>query len=129
MPWRDVWRQRLAAHFLIDPAPGLEDVARRICGVHAQVQPAAELELGVRTNGTHTSAVNEALCDKRSLVRTYGLRGTVHIFAADEVWLWLAALEAKKPPRSPSKEHLRALPAAEMPRMLGAIADALDGDA
>lgn len=64
-----------------------------MCGVHAQVMTAAELSLGIRTGETAT-AVREALWTDRSLVKTFGLRGTIHLFPADELPFWGAALSS-----------------------------------
>ncbi len=97
-----------------------------MCGVHAQVQASAELALAVRVAGLTQAQLRDALWQERSLVRTYGPRGTVHLFAADDVPLWLSALRARTPPRPPNKEELAALPPERMPELLGAMRDALD---
>ncbi len=81
--WRDVCGRRLARHGLTAPLPDLDSAARALCGVHAQVQSAAELSLCLRVPGAHRSDI--------SLVRTYGPRGTVHLFAADDAGLFMAA--------------------------------------
>jgi hypothetical protein len=127
--WREVWRHRLARHFLANPASRqqLGEVVRQLCGVHAQVQPSAELALAVRFRDLTQSDLRDALWQQRSLVRTYGPRGTVHIFAAEDVPLWLSALRARTPPRPPNKQELESLPPERMPDLLGAMRDALNG--
>lgn len=64
-------------------------MVRAICGAHAQVAPAAELSIGIRVAGITRDHVRDALRERRSLVRTYGPRGTVHLFPADELGMWL----------------------------------------
>ncbi|WP_433547523.1 winged helix DNA-binding domain-containing protein [Streptomyces sp. CA-294286] len=94
--WQQVCARRLAAHRLDVPAgaDALVEVAGAMCGVHAQVMSAAELSLGVRTTGTTREDVRRALWEDRTLVKTYGPRGTVHLFPASELALWTGALDA-----------------------------------
>lgn len=58
------------------------------------MMPAAELSLGVRAEVTR-SDVRQALWARRSLVKTHGVRGTIHLFPADEVRMWMAARRAR----------------------------------
>jgi hypothetical protein len=129
LDWLTVWRQRLARHFLDVPAPAtqLTNVVGAVGGIHAQVIASAELSLGLRVAGATQATVRAALWEQRSLVRTYGLRGTIHIFSADELPLWLAALRAKSPPRGQNANERNALPAERVRDVLAAMADALDG--
>jgi hypothetical protein len=53
--------------------------------------PSAELMLGLRVAGITRQDVRAALWEKRTLVKTVGLRGTLHLLSADEVPLWMAA--------------------------------------
>jgi hypothetical protein len=62
--------------------------------MHAQVMSAAELALGVRATGTTRTDVREALWSRRTLVKTYGPRGTVHLVAAPDLGTWCAGLSA-----------------------------------
>lgn len=129
MSWRDVWQQRLAAHALDAPAPPerLADVVGAVCGIHAQIAASAELQLGLRLDGLNQAQVRAALWTERSLVKTYGLRGTLHIFPTHELGLWLAALRANRTPRPPEPPGGRALPRERLDEVIDAIGDALDG--
>ncbi|SCK33171.1 hypothetical protein YWIDRAFT_06071 [Streptomyces sp. SceaMP-e96] len=60
-----------------DPA----GIAAALCGAHAQVLSAAELSLMLRMDHGTRTAVQDALWCDRSLVKTYGPRGTVHLAA------------------------------------------------
>jgi hypothetical protein len=97
--WDQVWRRRLARHQLLEPAPieRLTWVVGQVCGIHCQVATSAELSIGLRVNGATRHHVRRALWDERSLIKTYGLRGTVQLFPAAELSLWLAALRARPP--------------------------------
>lgn len=102
LTWADVRRRRLAAHRLVEPAPPdeLAEVVGAVCGIHAQLVASAELAIGLRVRDATRETVRGALWVERSLVRTYGLRGTIHVFPADELASWLAALRALPPPNA-----------------------------
>jgi hypothetical protein len=108
LTWADVRRRRLAAHRLTDPAPAadLVAVAGAVCGIHAQVMASAEVALGLRVDGATRSTVQAALWGDRSLVKTYGLRGTVHVYPAAELELWLTALRALPGPERRERDRL-----------------------
>src|SRR5690349_15876121 len=91
--WEDVRARRLARSALIQRARAdrLVDVVRDVCGVHAQVQASAELQLASRLNGIGQSDVREALWERRLLVKAWTLRGTLHLHPAAELPLWHAA--------------------------------------
>jgi hypothetical protein len=60
--------------------------------VHAQVQSSAELQLWARVEGIGPQDVRDALWERRELVRTWSLRGTLHVLAARDLPLYVAAL-------------------------------------
>jgi DNA glycosylase AlkZ-like len=53
--------------------------------------PSAELMLGLRVAGITREDVRTALWHQRTLVKTVGLRGTLHLLPAEDVPLWMAA--------------------------------------
>ena len=93
LTWSGVTARRMARQALLEPATGASaaDIARVMCGVHAQILPAAELSVG-RRNGATRSAVQQALWVDRSLVKTFGPRGTVHLLATADLPMWTGAL-------------------------------------
>src|ERR687885_1745902 len=127
LTWPEAWQRRLARHSLTQPSTSILEVVRAACGIHAQVQSSAEVSIGLRTKGTTRQDVRTALWNDRTLVRTYGLRGTVHLFAADDIATWLAAFRAKAPPRPPNKHEEASLPAARVAEVVEAVPAALDG--
>ena len=70
------------------------EIAADLCGVHAQIMTAAELSIGRRIVGATRSEVQRALWDERTLVKTFGPRGTVHLVAAADLSMWTGALSA-----------------------------------
>ncbi len=94
------WPEALAwrvGRQLLDELPGLSvvDVARQTAGVQAQVMSSAEQAVGVRT-GQEPASVRSALWDERTLVKTWAMRGTLHLLPADELPTWVAALRVKE---------------------------------
>ena len=67
------------------------DVVSDICGVHAQVASSSELMVGLRVRDVTRQDLRNAVWRDRTLVKTVGLRGTLHLFPAGEVPLWMAA--------------------------------------
>jgi Winged helix DNA-binding domain len=103
-------------------------VAAALAGVHAQVMTSAELAIGLRLDGVTRAdvrgAVWPAVPGKRTLVRTFGPRGTVHLLPACDLGLWTALLSpiASGPPGFAPDVRLTQPQAQEV---LAAIADAL----
>jgi hypothetical protein len=135
--WNEVRHRRLSRSSLISRAPSdqLVRVAGAVCGVHAQVQASAELQLSARVEGVVQAAVRAALWEERSLVKAWTLRGTLHIHPAEELALWHAARRAvlgtadKGLPewRDPAGVIHPALGADEVEAARAAVWEALDG--
>lgn len=93
LAWEQVNAWRLAQHHLLERAERrqLLDVVTRIGGVQAQVMSAAELALGARVDGLRPVDVRDALWRDRSLIKTWLMRGTLHLLTAGEFPLYVAA--------------------------------------
>ena len=104
------------------------DVVGDIAGVHAQLMSSAELTLWARVEGLGREAVSRALWQERRLVKTWAMRGTLHVLPAAELPLWVAAQGVIKP-RHHTGSWLRyfGLDRAEADAMLAAIPQALEG--
>ncbi|HMG42368.1 MAG TPA: winged helix DNA-binding domain-containing protein [Acidimicrobiales bacterium] len=96
LTWSGVTARRMARHSLTAPATDLEpaDIAGVLCGAHAQVLSAAELSIGRRIAGATRADVQRALWDDRTLVKTFGPRGTVHLLSTADLPMWTGALSA-----------------------------------
>ncbi|HEY7547650.1 MAG TPA: winged helix DNA-binding domain-containing protein, partial [Blastocatellia bacterium] len=94
LKWNQVNSWRLSRNHLLDRASSdqLLDVANRICGLHAQLMSAAELSLWARVEGISPADVKNAIWRKRQLVKTWAMRGTLHLISATEFPLYVAAL-------------------------------------
>jgi winged helix DNA-binding protein len=92
------------------------------------VMSSAELTLWARVEDLEPQAVREALWERRSLAKTWAMRGTLHLLPSDELSLWVAALGVLKPRyHAASWQRYYGLTREEAEAMLAAIAEALDG--
>jgi len=94
LSWDAVLAWRTARHGLVEraPAAALLDVVARLCGVHAQVASSAELTLWARLDGLQRGAVDRLLWEERALVKTWAMRGTLHLLPAADLPRYVAAL-------------------------------------
>ncbi|MEV6416031.1 winged helix DNA-binding domain-containing protein [Kribbella sp. NPDC051718] len=126
--WPAVVARRMARHHLSVPADGSPaDVVRAMAGAHAQVLSAAEISVALRMDGGTREDVQRALWDDRSLVKTFGPRGTVHLLPTDELASWVSALAALQPPKSTAPLVMRMTPE-QTQQVIAAIGDALADD-
>jgi Winged helix DNA-binding domain len=97
--WDEVRARRLARTFLTTRASADRqlEVVHDVCGVHAQVQASAELQVAARIDGITQQDVRDALWERRELVKAWTLRGTLHLHPAAELPLWYAAARAVSP--------------------------------
>jgi hypothetical protein len=118
------------AQGLVDRAPAASwlSVVERVCGLHAQVMSSAELTLHARVDGLDASTVSDALWSDRSLVKTWAMRGTLHLLPAEEYPLWQAALGQFEHYRRDGWLRGWGVTREEMETLIHAIAMALDSE-
>ncbi|HEV2921166.1 MAG TPA: crosslink repair DNA glycosylase YcaQ family protein, partial [Actinomycetota bacterium] len=126
--WAQVMGWRTARHHLDErvPAKAVVDVAGRIAGLHAQVMSSAELTLAARVEGLGPDDVGRALWEEHSLVKTWAMRGTLHLLPAAEFPLWQAALSTRRGWEAGAWQRAFAT-REELERINQAVAEALDG--
>ena len=93
LAWR-LRRQHLAAR---RPAKDALRVISDIAGLHAQVFSSAELTLWARVDGLRAGWLERALWERRVLVKTWAMRGTLHLLPSDELETYVGALARLKP--------------------------------
>ena len=98
-----------------------------MCGAHAQLASSVPLAIGARVRGLSRDDVEAAIARDRSLVKTWAMRGTLHVFAADDVPLYCAGQRTRQ--QYMNAPFLRAvgLELADVEAVLDAIPRALDG--
>jgi hypothetical protein len=95
-----------------------------LCGAHAQVLSAAELSIGRRIAGATRADVQHALWVDRTLVKTFGPRGTVHLLPATDLPMWTGALAALPSSVPMHPQPVRFTPE-QAEEVIAAIGDAL----
>ncbi len=103
----------------------MEKVVSNLCGVQAQVLSYAALAIWARVESITIKDVQDALWKHRSLVKTWCMRGTLHLLAASDLSVYVAArkmnLVVKPDWLTPE------INAEERKRIVRAIREALDG--
>jgi hypothetical protein len=108
--------QRLRSHRLSAPARSVTDAAAHMLAVQAQDFAAGRWALGVRTRGAPTRADVDAALDRGDIVRSWTMRGTLHLVPARDL-AWLLSLTAQRQQRAAAGVHRReGLDAAELDR-------------
>ncbi len=129
LTWTQVQAWRAQQHHLdrrAKPAD-LIKVVKDLGGVQAQVLSAAELALWNRVSGLRRRAVEEALWKKKTLVKTWSMRGTLHLMPADEFPMWAAAASTKKLHWQPAWLRFHGVTASDLEAIIEAVPQALDG--
>jgi hypothetical protein len=130
LTWRQAAAWRIGQHHLDERVSRRKmlEVVRRLCGVHAQVMSCAELTLWARVEDLDRQAVQRALWEDRTLIKTWAMRGTLHLLPADELPLWHAALgTSPRYLREAAWQKYFGITLEELDRLTEAIAAALNG--
>jgi Winged helix DNA-binding domain len=127
--WGQVRAWRLRRHHLDRRAPraAMLEVVADIAGLHAQVLSSAELTLWARVDDLGPDDLRRALWEERSLVKTWAMRGTLHLLPAAELPVWQAALSTRRGWEAGSWLRGFGVSREELARLLAAIPQALDG--
>lgn len=83
-----------------EPALPPDEVVRRVCGVQAQEVSYAELALRARSEGLTAAAAREARVTGRSVIRTWAMRGTLHLISTEDAGWLLPLVTPRFLPRS-----------------------------
>ena len=110
------------------PAGRVLAVASRLCGLHAQLMSSAELTVWARVEDLDRRAVQRALWEDRTLVKTWAMRGTLHLLPSDEFSLWRAALStSRRYLREASWKKYFGITLEQLDRLTETVGTALDG--
>ena len=130
LSWPQVHAFRLAAQHLAQRAPkkDLTRVVGDIGGVQAQVMSAAELQVVVRADCTVTD-VRSALWKDKKLVKTWLMRGTLHLIPSQDLPLYAAAMGRYGMRNTNAWLKWMQITEPEFTELIDAIAEAVDGRA
>ena len=133
LDWEQVIGWRLRRHHLDERAPASEllPVVAEIAGLHAQVMSSAELTAWARLDGLERGALAGALAGAlwrdRTLVKTWAMRGTLHLLPAGEFPLWQAALSTRRGYELGSWQRAFGLTLEQIDELLVAVEQSLNG--
>lgn len=125
--WPRVLGWRMGRHSL-EPLgkSSVADLVSRLCGVQAQVPKAAALAVAVRQAKPDTTAVDKALEGKK-LMRTWAMRGTLHLLRPDEAGAYLSLMAAGRSWEKASWVKTFGPTPDEMRELVDVVRDILDG--
>jgi hypothetical protein len=128
LTWAQVHAFRLARHHLLKPAPrsALVKVSGEIGGLQAQVMSAAEMQIGVRVD-CRAADVRDRLWKDRTLVKTWLMRGTLHLVPAVDLPIYTAAMSTRRIRTRNAWLTYVGMSEPELMKLVGAIGEALDG--
>lgn len=125
--WAQALLWRLRQHFLDTPTnDGPVAIARRLCGVQAQVMSYAEIAMSIR-GGIAREDVRRALEPDHALVKTWLMRGTLHLLPVVDLPLYTALLSIHRGYFTEAWARYYGVEMADMESILHAIPEALDG--
>jgi hypothetical protein len=130
LTWQQAAAWRVRRHHLDQRAPAgsMLAVSSRLCGLHAQLMSSAELTAWARIEDLDRRAVQRALWEDRTLVKTWAMRGTLHLLPANELSLWHAALgTSRRYLRAAAWQKYFGITLEELDRLTEAVGTALDG--
>jgi len=129
LTWRQVAAWRTGAHSL-DARRSAEDaldVVAELCGLHAQLMSSAEATLHARVDDLGPDFVANALWEDRTLVKTWSMRGTLHLLPAREYALWQAGFATYRHYTKPIWHRGFGITAEELQELLDGVSAALEG--
>src|SRR5262252_1541235 len=128
LSWPQVHSFRLRGHDLdASPRGTVVQVAADIGGAQAQVMSAAELQLAVRS-GRPVTEVRDALWKDRKLVKTWLMRGTLHLVRAEDLPIYTAAMSGRWMEWRGSWLKYFGVSAAELNRLVATISGTLNSE-
>ncbi len=89
---------RLSKNHLAQRAPkqDMSKVVSDVCGVQAQVLSGATLALCARVKNITIQDVEDALWKQRIIVKTWAMRGTLHLLSSNSLPTYVAALKTRQ---------------------------------
>jgi hypothetical protein len=128
LTWDQVLGWRLARHRLAAPAGDAVAVTSALAGVQVQVASSAQQVLAVRCGPRRPVDVDRLLWSQRALVKTWAMRGTLHLLPAAEWAEWVAVLSTREWRITPAWVRYHGITRAELDAVTAAVPGALAGD-
>ncbi|MFI6594810.1 winged helix DNA-binding domain-containing protein [Nonomuraea sp. NPDC050536] len=124
--WPQVLAWRLRRQFVSGAdGPDAVAIARRLCGVQAQVASSAHLAVAVRSAAPDAGEIDRLLWQDRALVKTWIMRGTLHLVPADTLADYCSALGTLRFWEKGSWQRGHGVTAEEIAAIIEAVPEAL----
>lgn len=95
--WPQIAAFRLARHHFIDQnQTPLTIVCQNVCGMQAQLLPAAEMQVWARRHDLTRADIHTALYKSRTLVKASLMRQTLHLIPAADFSIYISALKRSR---------------------------------
>jgi hypothetical protein len=124
LTWDQVLAWRVRRHHLATRASDPVHLVGELAGVQAQVLPTAKQVIGIRSRATPDD-VDRLLWTDRRLVKTWAMRGTLHLLPSAELGLWVALLRRRLPRVTAGWERYHGVTAAELVAITDAVPEVL----
>jgi hypothetical protein len=102
------------------------EIVARLCGVQAQVWSAAETAVALRQSAPDRSSVDRDFAD-RSLMKTWAMRGTLHLLKPSEAGAYLSLMESTGFWLKPSWQRVSGVTPRQIDELTEKVAAVLDG--
>jgi hypothetical protein len=125
--WSRVLALRLARQCVIERSgpDRLVEVVGRLIGLHAQVMSSAELQAAARIDGLRVDDVRDALWDRRTLVKVWAFRQTLHLLTTDDLAEFVLAARSLERWHTPVWLRYFKMTEPQVAELIDAIGDAL----
>jgi hypothetical protein len=127
LSWKQALAWRVRRHHLAERAPHecWLDVIRCIGGLHAQLMSSAELSVWARVDGIERREIDRAVWQDRQLIKTWAMRGTLHLLPADEYLLWQTAFASFRQYLAPNWLRYFEVTTSDLDQIVAAVDSAL----
>ena len=126
LTWDQALAWRLGQQLLDSPGTDPVRVISKIGGVQAQVASSAAQAVAIRSK--RLPDIEHLLWEKRRLVKTWAMRGTLHLLSASEIGVWIAALRQRPWKITPAWEKYHGIRKSQLDSLTGAIPDVISGE-
>ncbi len=126
LTWDQALAWRLGRQLLDAPGRDPVRVASALGGVQAQVASSALQAVAIRSK--RRPDIEQLLWEKRSLVKTWAMRGTLHLLPASEIGFWTAALRQRPWKITPAWEKYHGISKSQLDSLTGAIPSVISGE-
>jgi Winged helix DNA-binding domain len=126
LTWDQALAWRLGQQLLDSPGTDPVRVISKIGGIQTQVASSAAQAVAIRSK--RLADIEHLLWEKRRLVKTWAMRGTLHLLPASEIGVWIAALRQRPWKITPAWEKYHGIKKSQLDSVTGAIPDVISGE-